>query len=636
MLDALRAATKTRLGRIIMSLVVGLLILAFGYWGIADIFRGFGADELARVGSDTISVTAYREAYQAELQLLQQRARRAITNDEARRMGVDREVLTRLISEAMLAQAARRFDLAISDHDLAAEIVQDPMFKGPDGKFDRQLFEGRLQQNRLTEQGFVFEQRRAYLRRQIVAAMSQGLALPQSMVDAIHRFYNETRSIDYLQLPKSSVGAIKPPSDADLTGYYEAHLQAYRTREYRKLVVLIINLDGLADALAKKAPISDADVEKHYEDVKATRFTEPEKRHVEQILFADQASAEAAAKKLAAGATYESLIAERKLAPNDVDLGTVAKDAIVDPAIAAAAFALAEGQVSQPVKGTFGYVLLRVDKIIPSQITPFEKVAATLRQEMGLARAHREISTIHDLVEKQRDDGKSLAEAAKAAGLITRGIDAIDAQGNDKSGKPVPEVPDMQALLKAVFASDIGIDNEPISTRDGGVMWFEVAGIEPARQQTLDEVKPAVTASWSDDARAEELAAKADAMVKKLTGGATLASLATENKLSLQHKDGIKRAGAAGLSPGVVAQIFGRKVGSFGAASDASGDEIIFKVADAKVPPIDAKEADFVKLLAEVKTAFGNDIADQYLAQLQHQLGVRLNQQALRAAIGSE
>ena len=67
MLDALRASSQTWFGRTIMAVVMGLLVIAFGFWGIADIFRGFGANSLARVGSTEITVEADRNAYQHEL-----------------------------------------------------------------------------------------------------------------------------------------------------------------------------------------------------------------------------------------------------------------------------------------------------------------------------------------------------------------------------------------------------------------------------------------------------------------------------------------------------------------------------------------------------------------------------------------
>ncbi|MGA3304243.1 MAG: SurA N-terminal domain-containing protein [Methylovirgula sp.] len=636
MLDALRAATQSWFGRIIMGIVMGLLIIAFGFWGIADIFRGFGANDLARVGSQTISVDAYRFAYQSQLQQLQQRERRAITNDEARRMGLDREVLARLLSNAILDQTAHHFGLALSDHDLALEIVQDPAFKGPDGKFDQQDFDNRLQEMGFTEQRFIAEQRLTYLRRQIITALSYGLTVPNAMKDAIHRFYGEIRSIDFLVLPKASITTVKPPSDADLQAYYDARLDDYRTHEFRKIVVLPLTLQDLSEQLAKKNPISDADVKKHYDEVKAQRFTQAETRHIEQIPFADQAAAEAAEKKLAGGESFDALIAERKLSAKDVDLGTVAKDSMVDKTIADAAFSLPAGKVSDPVKGKFGWVLLRVDKIIPATVIPFEQVELPLRQEMGLVRARKEIDRLHDLIEDQRASGKSLTDAAAAAGLTARTIDAVDAQGYDKSGQAVPDVPDEEALVKAVFASDVGVDNEPLTTKDGGTIWFEIANVEPARQLTFNEVKSKVTDAWMDDERAKELSAEADADLKKLDGGETLAALAMALKLTVAHKDGIKRSGGAGLSQPEVTQIFDQKVGTFGSASTAQGDRLIFKIVDAKVPPVDPKDADYAKTVEGVSSGISEDLLAQYLTDWEHKLGVSVNEQALRTAISSE
>src|ERR1700733_1947796 len=107
MLEAMRAATQGWIGRIIMAIVMGLIIMSFAIWGIGDIFRGFGANKLAQVGSEEISTDAFRNAYQTELQRMQQQAKRSITNEEARRFGLDRQVLSRLVNEAALDQQAQ-------------------------------------------------------------------------------------------------------------------------------------------------------------------------------------------------------------------------------------------------------------------------------------------------------------------------------------------------------------------------------------------------------------------------------------------------------------------------------------------------------------------------------------------------
>ncbi|MGH6675408.1 MAG: SurA N-terminal domain-containing protein, partial [Xanthobacteraceae bacterium] len=220
MLDALRASTQTWIGRAIMTLVMGFIIIAFGFWGIADIFRGFGADRLARVGSVEITTEAFRNAYQDQLLRLQEQQRRPISADEAHQMGLDRQVLGRLLSNAVLDQEAHRLGLAMSDRALADRVFADQAFKGPNGQFDRALFEERLREAGMTENHFIAVQRAAYLRNEIIAALDTNLAAPKAMLDLINRYYNETRSIDYFVLPKTVAGTIPTPSNADLKTYY--------------------------------------------------------------------------------------------------------------------------------------------------------------------------------------------------------------------------------------------------------------------------------------------------------------------------------------------------------------------------------------------------------------------------------
>ena len=51
MLRGMRKASSNWLGKAVMAVVMGVLIVSFGVWGIADVFRGFHAGALATVGS---------------------------------------------------------------------------------------------------------------------------------------------------------------------------------------------------------------------------------------------------------------------------------------------------------------------------------------------------------------------------------------------------------------------------------------------------------------------------------------------------------------------------------------------------------------------------------------------------------
>jgi peptidyl-prolyl cis-trans isomerase D len=59
----MRKASSNWLGKTIMSVVMGVLVISFGLWGIADIFRGYGQSTLAKIGRTEISTEQFRQTY---------------------------------------------------------------------------------------------------------------------------------------------------------------------------------------------------------------------------------------------------------------------------------------------------------------------------------------------------------------------------------------------------------------------------------------------------------------------------------------------------------------------------------------------------------------------------------------------
>ena len=538
MLERLRAIQNTWIGKAILAVIMGLIVVSFAIWGIGDIFRGIGSNQVAQVGSIPISTAAYRQAYQTELQNLQQRARRPITNEEAHQFGLDSQVLSRMMSDAVLDDRAQSLGLAISDAQTAKAIRSDPAFAGPGGGFDRARFDAVLRDNGFNEQSFVREQRHVYLRQELAQAIAGGLTVPKASLDALHDYQTETRSLDMLELPASAVGAIPAPDDATLQGYFDAHAQSFNAPQYRKLVVLSLSPSGLA----KPDEVSDADAQKLYDQVKDQRFGAPERRTVQQIVFPNEEEAAAASARIKAGAHFSDLLAERKLESKDVDLGTVTKDRLFDKAVADAAFALPQDGTSEPIKGDFGPVLVHVAAIEPATVKPFDEVSSALKQEIATQRATTTMRDLHDKIEDARSSGKTLTEAAKTVGLETRTIDGVDASGLDKAGKPVEGLADRDAVLRAAFASDVGVDNDTVRGRDGSQTWFEVAAVEPAHPRTLAEVKTEVETAWRKEETAKRLADKAAELVKTLGGGQTLEQVAASSGQPADHARGQRQA----------------------------------------------------------------------------------------------
>ncbi len=628
MLEGLRVASQNWIGRAIMALVMGVIVVSFAIWGVGDVFRGFTAQRLARVGAGEVTVEQFRNAFQNDLRRVQQRMRRAVTAEEAHKAGMDLQVLERLITEVALDQKARNLGLATSDETAQRLIANEKAFQ-TDGKFDAEKFKAIARDAGYTERSFLADQKTAYLRKALTDIVIVGVEPPKLMIEAIHRFRNEARSVDYFVLPVSAVGQAAKPTDEELKKYFEDREQTFRAKEFRKITVLEVS----PATVAKVDAVSDDDARKLYEEVKAKRYGTPEKREVRQLVFKTDKEAQEAIAKLKGGADIDALAAELKRNPKDVDLGLVERRDFGDAKVGDSVFALPQPGLAEPVTNAFGTVVSVVKKIVPSVTTKtFDQAKAELKAEVAAQRAAPEVRRLHDAIEDQRASGKPLAEAGAGAGVQTRVVDAVDDAGRGKDGKAV-DVPAGDDLLKAAFASDVGVDNETVATRDGGYVWFEINAIEPARQKTFEEVKDAVAETMRAENAQKALSAKADEIVAKIKGGQSIDDAAKALNLEVKRATDVKRAQRPDFATNTIVQFFEVAPGGAGSTT-VDGGRLIFKVKDAQTPPFDPTSIESKTIAEQLKPALQNDLLEQYVGGLEKAFNVEINQKALEAATG--
>jgi peptidyl-prolyl cis-trans isomerase D len=627
MLRGLRKASSNWLGKAVMAAVVGFLVISFAIWGIGDIFRGFGRSTVAKIGRTEITIEQFRTLYNDRLQQYSRQLGRPISADQARATGLDRLVIGQIFSEILLDERARALGLALSDSEVAKLITNDPAFRGPNGQFDRFRFEQTIRNAGYTEARFVAEQRRQMLRRELAGTIASGLSAPKALVEALNRYQNEQRSIEYVLLDRALAGEIASPPPEALAKYFEDRKILFRTPEYRKLVVVSL----IPSEQARWIEISDADLKRAYEERRA-RYVTPERRHILQIDFPNAEAASAAAERIAKGTSFAEIAKELGKSEKDIDLGTVPKSAMIDRPVADAAFALKEGEISAPVQGRFGTVLVQVLKIEPEQVRPLEQVAGELKQEFATARAKSEIFDVYNKIEDARAEGKSLEEAAANLKLEARTVE-VDRSGRDPAGTPV-KLPDAQRLLAGAFTTDIGVERDPLQFQDGYI-WYEVTGISPSRERSLDEVKDQVEARWRDQEVATRLDAKATAILEKLKAGVTLAQAAAADRLKVEALTGLKRGEASGpLSAAGVDAVFRTAKDAAGKTEGAQPpDEVVFRVTDIVVPSLDMASEDAKRALETLNRGLSEDILAEYIAWLESDIGVTINQSALNQVV---
>src|SRR5271166_6189206 len=629
MLESMRNAAQGVVGKAIMTVVMGLIIVSFVIWGVGDMLRGFTASTVATVGGAKISEQEYHSAYQRTLQQYQRRLRQPFTNEQARAIGLDRQVLERLTSEAAIDDETAKFGLNVSEEALRAMIVSNPSFRDKSGAFDPQLFASALRDNDMNERMFVADLRKTALRQFIVAALTAGIVAPKAEVKADADYQAQTRAIDYFTLPASAVGELAPPSEEALKAFFNDRKSSYRAPEYRAMD--IVSLDP--QALANPAEVSDADAEAAYDKVagKDPRYGSPEKRDLQQILFPSEADANAAETKIKTGASFDEIAKARNLKPEETDIGDTTKDAMIDKPEADAVFALPQGGVSGVLQSQFGPVIVLVKSITPSSIKPFSAVAAEIRRQVSASRAGDKIQAIHDKIEDARVSGKSLAEAAKEVGLTADTIPAVDARGKDPGGKPV-NLPDEKDLLRAAFASDVGLDEAPLQISDNGYVWFAVTKVEPSHDRTFEQAKPEVEAQWRAEQVDKALAAKADDLVKQIRSGESVADLAksvgAEPKTAVDiHRDD------KSLPEPVVAAVFREPADGEGSAAAPDG-RAIFKITADKTPPVDFGDLRVKQMAQQLDASTRDNLLEQYVEALQRSLGVVVHNSVLQSAEG--
>ena len=625
-LDTLRKGTARILGLIL----VGLLVISFGVWGIADVFTGYGAQTLIRVGDSQLNSQDYMRAQQEVLRAMSAQAGRSLSLQEARALGLDARVLERLVGGAAVDTHAKHLGLAVSDAALLDQIMKDPAFKDGLGNFSPAAFAQALRTVGLNEQGYLHSMRETNLRRQLLTTIGEVAESPKVLLDALNRFNSETRILRYVLVPESAAGTAGEPTEEDLKRYYDNNQAKFTQPEYRKLGILAVTPETVED----QVNIAENDLKAAYEATK-DQLGSPERRQLEQIAFPDNDAAKAAYEKIQSGTDFVEIAKTQGLNESDIDLGKVTRGELADPVIAEAAFSLEKAKVSEPITGKLGsVVLLRVTAIEPGKSLTYEEAKADIEKKLLKDRAGGAIFDLHDKIEDELASGAQLAEIADKLKLIYQSIDQVDRQGKQPDGSTVT-LPAQKEVLNAAFATDTGVENDPIDAKDEGVIWYEVLGITPEQLKPFDQVKDEVAKLWRTDEMRNRAATYGQELVDSLTGGKTLEDLGKELNTEVLTSDALKRDGiTVNVLPPTVTQAFTLPEGGYGSAASAIGEgRIVFKV-DKVNPPTTLQESEITRLKQQIGLLISEDAIAEYFSALESRYGVSINEQALAKLVG--
>jgi peptidyl-prolyl cis-trans isomerase D len=625
-LDTLRKGAGRAFGMVLM----GMLVISFAIWGIADIFRGYGSQTLIKVGNTEITPQEYSRAQRDVLRVMSSDAGRSLSLQEAREAGLENRVLERLIGGAAVDTHAKSLRLGISDEALLQGIMKDPAFQDSTGNFNPLALQQALRNMDMSEQGYLASERERNLRRQLLSTVGRTPIASQVFLNALNNYNNETRSLRYVIIRATAAGTVPEPTDEDLKRFYDNHQAKFTQPEFRKFGVLAVTPESVKD----KVQITDDDLTAAFDKDKDKLGT-PERRRVQQIAFPDKAAADAAYQKIQSGTGFVDLAKAQGVNENDLDLGMLKRSDMADAAIGDAAFKLEKDKVSEPVTGALGKtVLLRVTEIHPGKIVTFEEAKPELENKLLKDRAQGAIFDLHDRIEDERAAGTQLSEVADKFKLSYQVFDQVDRQGKTPDGKVV-DLPQKTDLLNAVFATEVGVENDPLDAKDEGLIWYEVVGITPQQLKPFDQVRDEAKKDWSLDEQRTRLAKYTEDLVKQLSGGKTLEDLAKDMNTQVTSTEPLKRDGLTiNVLPVAVTQAFALPQGGYGSApSGVDEGRIVFQV-DKVAPPPALEGPSLEGVRRQIKNFIGEDIVGEYFSALEARYGVTINRQALAKLAG--
>ena len=624
MLKFLRSKASGVLG----ILLIGLLVIAFGLWGVADTFTGFSNSVIASVGDRKIERQEFQVRYVQATRDFSRQLGTTLSAADAANLGITQQVLINMMGSAALYEAADDLGLGFSDDAIARSILADPSFAGVNGQFDEPTFRAVLSQNGLNEKLFVEDQRRFHITNQLTdASIDRGL-VPKLLIENLYKHFLERRIANYMILTLEQTDETGEPTDEELETFFNETKLRFAQPETRSGHALVVSPARFAELIT----IDRASLEEEYE-LSMSDFTVEETRKIDQLVLSDDTEAEEARKLIGEGVPFVEIVDAVGQTLDNSDLGEVKRSDMISADLAEIAFTMEKDEVSDVIEGPLGYVVLRVRDVKPGSVQPFEAVEEQLRQRVIYDRALEDMLAFTETVEDELAGGETLENIGQRFDLDVIKIENITNNGKSLDGTQQVIMARYDQLATLMFDSVIGEDIPMQEMEDGTFIWLRLNEITPTVVPPLKEVRDAVTAEWKVDERSKLLQAMAEHMVKvgNETGSFKAAAEGFKRK-PLVSEPMTRQISNDTFSEEAVTRLFNVGKDEFAWAGVGFGGEIIvMQVADI----IEAEAGDSAArdiIFEGEQRKYHADLTNQFVRSLQDNYGTSINETNLNLA----
>ena len=475
-------------------LLIGFLLIGLAMFGVTDAFISQSRDAAAMVGKEKVSLNDFDKFFRSRLSDINKEAPERMTTKQAYARGLHQQVANTLITETLIQLDADDLGLAVNGRD-ALELVEglDVFNNEITGKFDKekmlqQLY--RIDRNMSPKQ--LEEDIHQQIRReQTIASILAGIVAPKVFADQQYKYMTEQRTVKLLRLNKVAVPVAEDPSDEELKAFIEISNTAYIAPEYRRFTLLRMEPENVLPDVE----VSEEEIISQYEyKIKAGQLGTEETRSYQQLVANDKEHADKITAAINAGKNIETAVAEFGLEAPLVYENS-GPGASSDPKTGEAAYKTATTG-AQTIEGSFSsWYSVVVTNIKPKIVPSIESQRASLTQELKTNKANQFLYDASKIIQDGIDQGMTLEEAGKAAGVSVASYDFTSRLGQTRSGQRLEGLPYAlgiatdDKILKEIFLSDLGYDNDVFETSNAGIAAIRIDEIKESAPRPFAEIR---------------------------------------------------------------------------------------------------------------------------------------------------
>lgn len=483
-MDKLRDFLKSWPGRILLILCLSPLALL----GIESYFQSsVDPNQIAQVGEASVGLSEYQNAVNnRRSEILDQLDDASLLNEDV----LHHQVLKGLVDRTLLEQQAGKLGMTVSDDTINRLLRQEDAFKDVNGEFSNDQFSNFLRQRGMNKDQLFAEFRNQLSLDQLNASIVGTAIYPMKAVNQLIDLQLEARNIwlhrfnwqDYQQQVKLT--------NADIEAYYNANKETLKSDAMVDLAYIQLSPEAI-----KVDEVTEEELQQQYQAYKQGLDVVDE-RKLSQILITGEGAKVRAEKAKARLDKGESFVAVAKEASDDPsgasggDIGRFNPSVFGNDATAveAALKGLSVGDVTAPIKTSFGYQIFTITEDNGSKVPSMESMRAELTPK---AKEYKRQTIYADKVTAINDlaaDGFSIEDIAQQENVALKRIKDYRKENNTS-------VLLQPSVIKQAF-DEFTIQDQAVTAGievGTGTAWVQPSNYRPTQTLTLAAATPVIT-----------------------------------------------------------------------------------------------------------------------------------------------